>query len=147
MGSMDSLFADGSPLGAHLVHIDTAVASVGHEDVHVKLSRPQEVSLANLNHLAKLGNTSPSCVKQLARKGVEDKVNSNTASLSEDSFDKCVVAGVEDPISRDAKGVHEVVDLYLAANCDVDLGSKHSCDLDGRDAYATTGTVDENRLR
>jgi hypothetical protein len=66
MGTINSLFADGSPLGAHLVHIDTAVASVGHENVHVELPRAQEISLANLDHLAKLGNTPPSCVKQFA---------------------------------------------------------------------------------
>lgn len=144
---MNLLFADGSPLGAHLVHIDTAVASVRHEDVHVKLSRAQEISLANLDHLAKLGNTSPSCVKQLARKGVEDEVNSNTVGLSEDSLDKGVVARVEDHVSWDAKGVHEVVDLDLAADCDVDLGSKHARDLDGRDAYAAAGAVNKNRLR
>lgn len=146
MGMTLSLFADGLPLEAHLVHVDTTVASVGHEDVHVKLSRAQEVSLANLDHLAELGNTSPSGVKQLARERVEDEVNSNATSLSGDSLDKAVVSRVEDPVSRDAKGIHEVVDLDLAANCNVDLGSKHSCDLDGRNTYATTGTVDENRL-
>lgn len=147
MKTIHLLFADGSPLGAHLVHVNTAVASVGHEDVHVKLSRAQEISLADLDHLAKLGNTSPSGVKQLARKRVEDEINSNTVSLSEDSFDKGVVARVEDPVSRDAKGVHEVVDLDLAADRHVDLGSEHARDLDGRDAYAAAGAVNKNRLR
>lgn len=120
---MYSLFADGSSLEAHLVHVDTTVASVSHENVHIKFSGAHEISLSNLNHLSKLGNTSPSCVKQFARERVEHEVNSNTASLSEDSFDKGVVARVEDSVSWDAKGAHEVVDLDFAADCDVDLGS------------------------
>lgn len=85
-------------------------------------------------------------MQELAREGVEDEVHATAFRFSHDTIHKRPVARVEDLVSRDVVVLHQVLDLFFAANCDIHIGLQHLGNLNRRQAHSPTRAVYEDGL-
>jgi hypothetical protein len=85
-------------------------------------------------------------VEQLARERVQDDVHAPAVRLAHDIWEERRAARVEDVAPRDVEGAYQVVDLVVGADGSKDAGAHHAADVDGGDANATAGRVDQDCL-
>lgn len=116
------------------------------EGREIQLPGSNHVSLSYLNHLSKLGNALPRRVEEITSKGVESQVYTLATGLAHDFVHEAVVAGVEDAVSGEIECLHQILGLFVAADGGVDVCLEGLCELQGSEADASAGTVDENRL-
>jgi hypothetical protein len=105
-------------LAAILEQVEAEVRPVPDEAGHVKTCSAKEVSLAELKHGAVLGHALPARVEEIARKRVEDEVDTAAAGQAQHAVAEAVVARAEDALPADETGVplQEELDLLLAAH-------------------------------
>lgn len=72
----------------------------------------QDIPLPNLHHLAARGDALPRRVEELAREGVEDKVDAAAGGGAHDVGVEGRAVGVEDARAGDAVVGYEVVGLF-----------------------------------
>lgn len=80
-----------------------------------------EVSLAQLNHLAELRHALPGRMEEWSTKRVDNKVYTFSLGLTHYARLEGCVSRVEYPTSGDAKCFDKILDLFLTSNSAVDL--------------------------
>jgi hypothetical protein len=83
--------------------IHTMITPVRFEQIKIQFPTSHEIALPNLNHFAKLGDTPPRCVQQLARQRVEHQVDASAPCRLEDAVQKGCVSRGKDAAARDVK--------------------------------------------
>lgn len=130
----------------HLPQIKTDKGSVLLKRLHGQLGTSSEITLSNLNHGAKVGDTLPRSVQERTRQRVEDNIHTPVVGCVLDITQERGISGIEDVRAGDVVVLNEVLGLFLVADSAVDLSTKHLSDLDGSEADTTASRVDENGL-
>jgi hypothetical protein len=122
-GRANSPTSNGRSFQRQRRHVDTTVRPIQEKRCHLEVSITNNVSLADLDHFAKFGDTSPGCVEKRSGERIEDNVDAPAARRVHDTLDKGIVPRTEDTISSDSKIVDRVCDFFLRANGHVHLES------------------------
>lgn len=146
-GNLEDLRLDLRLCSVNKCHqVKTGVSPHEQEGAHVELRRSDEVSLSDIDHLAKLAYTAPSSVQKLSREGVQSHVDALATGLAQNALHKTGVARVEDALSWETETFDQVLHLFFISDGSVDFGANHQGDLHSSDPNAAASAVDENRL-
>jgi hypothetical protein len=126
--------------------VDTTIPAIHFEGIHCKLAMSNEVPLADLEHRPKFGNTGPRRMKQLARQGVENEVNTASIRRVQNLGLEGVVSGVEDALAEYTVMLDKVFDLLGAANGCEYLGADHLTYLNCSKTNAAASRMNEDGL-
>jgi hypothetical protein len=89
-------------------YLDAAVRSICKEWIRVQFPVLREISLPQLNHLAKLGYALPGCMEQFSRERVQDQVDTPSVGRSHHVIEEARVARIEDTITRETEGLIQI---------------------------------------
>lgn len=104
-----------------MCQVHTAIRPICQKWLHIQLSKSDEITLAELNQLAKISNAFPGCMQQFSGQRVQNYIDASTTGCSQHVREEGCIARVEDEAIRDTSFVGEVFSLLFTADCSVDL--------------------------
>jgi hypothetical protein len=100
-----------------IAHVESCESSVTKENLHVQVTRVNDVPLTDFNEATKLCAGSPAVVEQIAGERIEDNIHTTSICRLHDSRQERRVARIENVFRLDPERLCEEVLFILGADC------------------------------